>query len=72
MRLRMPFMVDRSYSPPTMKMELLQKDMSVIGEMARMVGCPLPLLSACAPIYDAAMAQRLGQQDTAAVSEVID
>lgn len=71
MRLRMPFMIERNYSPATMKLELWQKDMSVIGDMARLVNCPLPLLNACAPIYDAAMAQGWGQQDTASVSEVI-
>jgi len=71
MRLRMPFMIDRSYLPATMKLDLWQKDMSVIGGMARAVNCPVPLLSACAPIYDAGMAQGFGHQDTASVSEVI-
>lgn len=71
MRLRMPFMIERSYSPATMKLSLWQKDMSVIGGMARMVNCPVPLLSACAPIYDAVMAQGFAQQDTASVSEVL-
>lgn len=71
MRLRMPFMIRREYSPPTMKVEVWQKDMQVIGDMAKSVDCPLPLFSACAPIYSAAMAQGLDQQDTASVSEVL-
>jgi putative dehydrogenase len=71
MRLRMPFMIRREYSPPTMKVEVWQKDMQVIGDMAKSVDCPLPLFGACAPIYSAAMAQGLGQQDTASVSEVL-
>lgn len=71
MRLRMPFMISREYSPPTMKVEVWQKDMQVIGDMAKSVDCPLPLFSACGPIYSAAMAQGLGQQDTASVSEVL-
>lgn len=71
MRLRMPFMIERQYSPPTMKVEVWQKDMQVIGDMAKSVDCPLPLFSACAPIYSAAMAQGLDQQDTASVSEVL-
>ena len=71
MRLRMPFMIERNYAPPTMKVEVWQKDMQVIGDMAKSMNCPLPLFSACAPIYSAAMAQGLGQHDTASVSEVL-
>jgi L-threonate 2-dehydrogenase len=71
MRLRMPFMIRREYSPPTMKVEVWQKDMQVIGDMAKSVDCPLPLFGACAPIYSAAMAQGLAQEDTASVGEVL-
>ena len=71
MRLRMPFMLDREYSPPTMKVEVWQKDMQVIGDMAKLLGCPVPLFNACAPIYTAAMAQGLAQEDTASVAEVL-
>jgi len=71
MRLRMPFMIKREYSPATMKVEVWQKDMQVIGDAAKAVDCPVPLFSACAPIYSAAMAQGLAQQDTASVSEVL-
>ncbi len=70
-KLRGKFMVDRKYLPPTMKVEVWQKDMQVIGDMARSVDCPLPLFAACAPIYSAAMAQGLGQSDTASVCEVL-
>jgi putative dehydrogenase len=70
MRLRMPFMVDRQYTPPTMKVEVWQKDMQVIGDMAKSVDCPTPLFTACASIYTAAMAQGLDQHDTASVAEV--
>jgi 3-hydroxyisobutyrate dehydrogenase-like beta-hydroxyacid dehydrogenase len=70
-KLRGKFMVDRKYLPPTMKVEVWQKDMQVIGDMARAVGCPTPVFSACAPIYNAAMAQGLGQHDTASVGEVL-
>lgn len=71
MRLRVPFMIDRSYEPATMKVEVWQKDMQVIGDMARAVDCPTPLFSACVPIYSAAMAQGRAKQDTASVSEVL-
>jgi 3-hydroxyisobutyrate dehydrogenase-like beta-hydroxyacid dehydrogenase len=65
-------MVERKYLPATMKVEVWQKDMQVIGDMARAVDCPVPLFSACAPIYNAAMAQGLDQHDTASVCEVLD
>jgi 3-hydroxyisobutyrate dehydrogenase-like beta-hydroxyacid dehydrogenase len=70
-KLRGKFMVDRKYLPPTMKVEVWQKDMQVIGDMAKAVDCPMPLFTACAPIYTAAMAQGLGQHDTASVCEVL-
>ena len=71
MRLRMPFMVERNYTPPTMKVEVWQKDMQVIGDMAKSVNCPTPLFSACVPIYNAAMAQGLALEDTASTAEVL-
>ena len=71
MRLRMPFMIDRQYTPPTMKVEVWQKDMQVIGDLAKSVGCPLPIFNASAPIYTAAMAQGLALSDTASTAEVI-
>ncbi len=71
MRLRMPFMIARQYLPATMKVAVWQKDMQVIGDMAKSVDCPTPLLSACVPIYSAAMAQGLALHDTASVSEVL-
>lgn len=71
MRLRMPFMIRREYEPATMKVQVWQKDMQVIGELARDVNCPTPLFTACHSIYTAAMAQGLAESDTASVSEVL-
>ena len=71
-KLRGKFMVERKYLPATMKVQTWQKDMQVIGDMARSVDCPMPLFAACIPIYNAAMAQGLGQSDTASVCEVLD
>jgi 3-hydroxyisobutyrate dehydrogenase-like beta-hydroxyacid dehydrogenase len=71
MRLRMPMMLDRHYSPPTMKVEVWQKDMQVIGDMAKSVGCPTPLFSTCAAIYTSAMALGLAMEDTASTAEVM-
>jgi L-threonate 2-dehydrogenase len=71
MRLRGEMMVHREYTPPTMKVEVWQKDMQVIGDMAKSVECPVPLFNTCAPIYTSAMAQGLSQSDTASVCEVL-
>jgi 3-hydroxyisobutyrate dehydrogenase-like beta-hydroxyacid dehydrogenase len=71
-RLRGRFMVDRSYLPATMKVEVWQKDMQVIGDMARAVGAPVPLFGDCASLYNAAIALGLAQSDSASVCEVFD
>ena len=71
MRLRMAMMVRQQYTPPTMKVEVWQKDMEVIGQMAKSVDCPTPLFTASASIYTAAMAQGLGASDTASTAEVL-
>ncbi len=70
-RLRGAMMARRRYRPPTMKVEVWQKDMQVIGDMAKSVDCPMPLFTACAPLYSAAMAQGFSQSDTASVHEVL-
>jgi 3-hydroxyisobutyrate dehydrogenase-like beta-hydroxyacid dehydrogenase len=54
-----------------MKVEVWQKDMQVIGDMAKALDCPTPLFTACASIYTAAMAQGLAGADTASVAEVL-
>ena len=71
-RLRGDFMVKRRYLPATMKVEVWQKDMQVIGDMARAVNAPVPLFSNCAALYNAAMALGLAQSDSASVCEVFD
>jgi len=70
MRLRMEMMVKRQYSPPTMKVEVWQKDMEVISQMAKSVDCPTPMFHTAASIYTAAIAQGLSQEDTASTAEV--
>jgi 3-hydroxyisobutyrate dehydrogenase/glyoxylate/succinic semialdehyde reductase len=72
LRLRGGFMVKRRYRPPTMKIEVWQKDMRVIADMARAARAATPLFSACAPIYSEAMARGLGDADTASVYEVLN
>ena len=71
MRIRMPMMLDRRYQPATMKIGVWQKDMQIIGDMAREVDCPTPLFNASAALYTAAMAMGLAEHDTAATAEVL-
>jgi 3-hydroxyisobutyrate dehydrogenase-like beta-hydroxyacid dehydrogenase len=69
--LRGPLMVEKAYEPATMKLEIWQKDMKLIREFAEQVGVATPLFSASRPIYELAVEQGRGQQDTAAVFEVL-
>jgi 3-hydroxyisobutyrate dehydrogenase-like beta-hydroxyacid dehydrogenase len=71
-RLRGEMMAKRSYKPPTMKVAVWQKDMRIIGQMARAVGAATPLFNASAPVFTAALKQGYGDADTASVHEVLD
>jgi 3-hydroxyisobutyrate dehydrogenase-like beta-hydroxyacid dehydrogenase len=70
-QVRGPVMVRGDYSDAMMKLEVWQKDMTIIADFAREVGCPTPLFAASAPFYTAATA-RGGHQDTAAVHAVLE
>ena len=69
--LRSSLMASGVYDPPTMKLNVWQKDMALIGKFAEEIGTPTPLFSATAPLYSAALKKGLGQQDTAAVCAVL-
>jgi len=71
-QVRGPMMVAGRYSDVTMKNEVWQKDMKIIGEFAASLGVPTPLFNASAAIYSAAMAQGFGKQDTGAVCAVLE
>jgi 3-hydroxyisobutyrate dehydrogenase-like beta-hydroxyacid dehydrogenase len=70
-QVRGPLMAKRDYSHPTMKLDVWQKDMTIIAAFARELGCQTPLFAATGPIYTAAQALG-GQQDTAAVCAVLE
>lgn len=70
-QVRGPMMVEEDYSDATMKVEIWQKDMTIISDFARSLDCPTPLLLASAPFYTAAIAAGRGKQDTAAVHAVL-
>jgi 3-hydroxyisobutyrate dehydrogenase-like beta-hydroxyacid dehydrogenase len=65
-------MVRGSYAEPTMKLDVWQKDMNVIADFARDVGCPTPLFATTAPFYVAALAAGRGSEDTGAVCAVLE
>ncbi|HYL25578.1 MAG TPA: NAD(P)-dependent oxidoreductase [Burkholderiales bacterium] len=71
-QVRGPMMVAGKYGDATMKNELWQKDMRIIGEFAAKLGVPTPLFNASAAIYNAAMAQGYAKEDTAAVCAVLE
>jgi 3-hydroxyisobutyrate dehydrogenase-like beta-hydroxyacid dehydrogenase len=70
-QLRAPMMVERKYQPATMKVSTWKKDMAIIAEFAEHIGCQTPLFTLTQPVYTEAMAMGLGDQDTAAVFEVL-
>jgi 3-hydroxyisobutyrate dehydrogenase-like beta-hydroxyacid dehydrogenase len=70
--LRGPLMAKDRYDDPTMKLAVWQKDMNVIGAFAASLGCRTPLFDATRPIYDAAIRQGLGGEDTAAVCRILE
>lgn len=71
-QVRGPMMVRGDYRDATMKVEVWQKDMAIIGDFARALGCPTPLFLASAPFYTAALAAGRGKEDTAAVCAVLE
>ncbi len=70
-QMRAPMMVEGVYEPATMKISIWKKDMAVIAEFADDVGCATPLFTLTQPVYTEALAMGLGEQDTAAVFEVL-
>jgi L-threonate 2-dehydrogenase len=71
-QVRGPMMVAGRYDEVTMKNEVWQKDMKIIGEFAARLGVPTPLFNASAAVYSAAMAQGYARQDTGAVCAVME
>jgi putative dehydrogenase len=70
--LRAPLMAKGVYEPPTMKIDVWQKDMAVIGDFAKRLGVAAPLFAATVPIYNAAIGLGRGGDDTAAVCTVLE
>jgi L-threonate 2-dehydrogenase len=70
-QMRAPMMVEGKYEPATMKVSTWKKDMAIIAEFADDIGVETPLFTLTQPVYTEAMTMGLGDQDTAAVFEVL-
>ena len=70
--LRAPMMVKGNYKDVTMKIDVWDKDMRVIGGYARKIKVPTPMFDASKPLYIKAMKSGFGAQDTAAVCAVLE
>ena len=60
------------YDDVTMKIDVWDKDMQVIGDYARKIRVPTPIFNATKAIYIKAMKSGLGGRDTAAVCAVLE
>ena len=54
-----------------MKTDVFQKDLEIIGDFARKVGCPTPLFAASVPYFMAANSMGMGGYDVAAVVAIL-
>ena len=72
LQVRGPMMVRGRYAEPSVTLSIFKKDLTIIGDFARQLGCPTPLLAATGPIYTAAAAMGHEAEDTAAVCAVLE
>lgn len=73
LQVRGAMLVADRYTPvETMPLELWRKDMRVIADFAAALACPTPVFASTVPLFNAAIAQGLGAEDTAAVCAVIE
>lgn len=69
--VRGPMMISGEYTPATMKMDVYQKDLTLIMDHARTIDCPVPLMAATLPYYAAALSQGRHKEDTGALFAVM-
>ena len=70
--IRGPLMVSEEYNTATMKMDLWQKDLAIIGAYAQKLGVHAPLFEASTKLYKEGIAQGRDKQDTASVRAVLE
>jgi 3-hydroxyisobutyrate dehydrogenase-like beta-hydroxyacid dehydrogenase len=72
LEIRGPMMVEGDFSRANIALEVFQKDIGLISDLARAARCPLPLFSAAAQLHLAAMAQGRLAEDPACVFAVLE
>jgi len=70
--VRAPLMIRREYGEATMKIDVYQKDIDIIGAYASSLHCPTPLFEASKAFYSGAYAQGHAKDDTAAICAVLE
>ncbi len=70
--VRGPLMVSRNYTPAPGPFCTLEKYIHMSGDLAQNLGCATPLFSAAQPYFMRALQEGRGEQDIAAVLELID
>ena len=69
--VRGPLMIKANYLPPTMKVDVYQKDIAIIRAFAAKLKCPTPLFTLSKRYYDRAYLGGFDKHDTAAVHAVL-
>jgi 3-hydroxyisobutyrate dehydrogenase-like beta-hydroxyacid dehydrogenase len=72
LEIRGPMMVKGDYSKASMKLDVWQKDLTLIAQLAHIAGSPTPLFTAAVPLYTAAISVGREDDDTAAVHAVLE
>jgi L-threonate 2-dehydrogenase len=70
--VRGPMMIRNNYRAATMKCEVYQKDIDIIGDFAASLNIPVPLFEASKAYYSAALSQGFAKEDTGAVCAVLE
>ena len=70
--VRGPMMIKGDYRAATMKVDVYQKDIDIIGAFAARLNIPVPLFEASKAYYSAALSQGFAKEDTAAVCAVLE
>ena len=70
--VRGPMMIKDDYRAATMKVDVYQKDIDIIGDYAAANHIPVPLFEASKAYYSAALSQGFAKEDTGAVCAVLE
>ncbi|RME65826.1 MAG: NAD(P)-dependent oxidoreductase [Alphaproteobacteria bacterium] len=71
-RARAPMMARRQYEPAPGPFSTLEKYLGLVRQLARESKAPIPLFDTAAAFYDKALAQGRGEQDIAAIFDVLE